>query len=206
MRQLIVAGAGRAVPTLQGMARNLPTRSVDPNDTVLVRTGEYGYGSARVDGSRYLVTFGIYPCVALMTRNPNSGVTFLAHLGSGVSVLDAFSKGVSRIGGTDAYLFGGQVRWSDGIVAAVEGMLAESPLAEMVTVLGRDLLRDPRDRGTSIGIDSLTGQLFVPQPETGFKRDPNQTSQEGRPSLDGQSLAYAEDRRHPPEDFIVLVR
>jgi hypothetical protein len=155
-------GEQKAEPTIDGIAGNLKLLQIDPRNTIAVFQNGYATGSPQLKGSRYLMTYNLYPCVSLIACNDEKRLGFLAHIDSANSVLSTFDIAQKTIDPKKVFLFGGDVEDKDScsIVGIMEGYLATT--GNNIKVLGRDVLRGAKNRSTNIGIDTKTQEVFIP--------------------------------------------
>ena len=159
------AGAPKARPTCEGVARDLERKAADPKDTINIHTDAFAYGSPRIGGARNIITGNISPCVTVsaVARNEKGNLGFMAHLWAGARWrLESAAESMSRIaqmGVTEVIIFGGEADpRSAEIVAVLEGyLMVEDPPAEVV---GRDVLRGFISRDREIGLDTKAEEPF----------------------------------------------
>lgn len=155
---------------VNGVLENPKTIWMDPEQTIGVGQRGYAFGSARIDGTRYLASDGIYSCVVVIAYNTARQVAVLAHLDYRTeNIIEAVSM-ARKINAKEMVIFGGSGRIGRRNVATIEGFLIRGSCG--IEIAGRDLLREvERDqskrqqwqRGTSIGIDTATGQIAIPE-------------------------------------------
>ena len=139
---LFIEGARIAKRTCSGIAPHMRCTGVNPEQTIVVEEQEFAFGSSKhIPNSRFLVTYAIDTCLAVVAYNPNQKAGFLAHAFEPVNAFDAIERAVDLLDAKTVVLFGGRSNSDLSIetVCIAEALLARH--GEKIRIVGRDTLR-----------------------------------------------------------------
>jgi hypothetical protein len=179
---LLREGRKIARPTREGTAEKIRYIPLDPANTVVVEEGHFAFGSSKhLSNSRFLVTYNISTCLAVIAYNPKCRAGLLGHASEQVNVADAVEMTTGLLDAKTVVLFGGlaNTQYSFETVCIAEALL--SRYGDKIKVIGRDTLRNGRE-DFSIGIDTKTGELFFP-PDLIYSESASYLLRVGLPSL-----------------------
>ncbi|HUB92460.1 MAG TPA: hypothetical protein VL945_00715 [Candidatus Saccharimonadales bacterium] len=146
----------------EGLALELGRADLDPNDTLVVGTGGFALGSPVVRGARFLVTYGLIQCVALIAASADRRIWMESHMRdyesaeSTIRRLEQFMKGSKEV-----FLYGGSLSDCD-ILSTIIKYLSSSP---EIRITGMDTLHEQYcsgNAGRAIAVDTTEGRIFVP--------------------------------------------
>lgn len=139
------------------------SRRIEPTQTIYVPQAAYAIGSAEIPSSRYLITSELSGCVAVLGYNRQERLAFLAHVEPSKYVDRVLSK-AKFWGAREITLYGGSRDWVNKKL--IGDLLRGTTATDGFTLLHQDL---PTKDGPYIsesrrvGIDSQTGEVFVPE-------------------------------------------
>lgn len=163
---ILLEGMRIAKRSRSGAAASARYSYVNPEETIVVEEQEFAFGSPKhIPNSRFLVTYDIDTCLAVVAYNPKQNAGFMAHAFEPVNAVDAIEKAVELLDAETVVLFGGRSNNDISLetVCAAEGLLASHG---KVKIAGRDTFRN--NRTTCIGIDTMTGEILFPSNQPAF--------------------------------------
>lgn len=164
--RLLRKGSLIARPRCDGLASQLRQHTIDGTDSLLAYEDQFAFGALQIPNSRFLVTYDLQSCLAIIAHNPDERAGFLAHATVTVSAFDAVERALTLLRPKTFFLYGGDGSNPNSVemVRIAEALLSKNK----ATVIGRDTLRG-KSRISSIpmfdsaiALDTLTGEVFIP--------------------------------------------
>ena len=162
---LLRQGRQIAAAVCEGTALGMRHAYFEPTTTVVV--GEAAvrlrilHASSKLALPAHLQRRTSWPVVAY---NPEQKAGFIGHAFEQVNAADAIERAVDLLDAKTIVLFGGRAssRRSFETVCIAEALLSKH--GERIKIVGRDTLR--QERPVAIGLDTHTGEIFVPSNDT----------------------------------------
>jgi len=184
----------------EGVAVNPKALSTNVSDTISIPEQTCALGSPMVSGSRYLVTYGLNTCVAIMAHDPDKKVGFMAHANYSHIVLQALAV-VQSYKMKSLVIYGG-LRSHINSLRVIDYFLSKDL---GINLVGIDTAEKYTLGSGSIGLDTETGEVF--SPANHIKREPAIKLKVGPDTIDEEMNAKLRyDSPIPIEVFSAMLR
>ncbi len=165
-RHYFEIGKGITKRRCEGITTGLKLDRTDPHNTIGIDFPAYALGTPYIHGSRYLATYGLKFCVAIIIHDQDKHIGFMTHVNSPKTAIDALRKSESILRNKRMTIYGGGNSRFD-TVATIEGYLKENSGIEIIGIKTTwDTSENSYYYGyRSVATDTLDGRIFIPTNE-----------------------------------------